>query len=528
MTPEEKPIDAVICRFLDGEPEPDDGPALAAAMTDDSQFAREVRRLLTIDGLLHQAADADPDAFAESVRTSLAAEDDGADFTQTVSDRLQAMAAAPRARRRRWPWVLGGVAVVAILALAWLANPAPPPPPELPVAFMINEANARFADKAAPDGGNFLPGGYQLQTGTVHVRFTSGAEIVVRSPARFTVIDRMNIALTEGALRAIVPSSAHGFAVHAADVRYVDLGTEFGVSVGGGESRLHVFEGRVDVKNRHGTLLSSFEEGASVRAVGAKLEYTDLEPLEEFPSATTIGLEKWRGWSASLKKDPSLLCYFPFMAEPANPAVLKDHSASQPAWDGRIEGARWVTGRWPGKQALLFDRDGDHVKVAVPGEYRQWTLSAWIYLDRFDFALNAIFNSDGWQTGDFHCQLSRSGELYCGHWTPGNLRRKQLGPRVPVGRWTHVAGVVDLDGLTRHAYINGEPAEFAKLPKSAGLLKPGSSRIGDWLRHPEFTATPNRGFRGRIDEIAVWRRALTQAEIREMVVAGRSCVAPAD
>ena len=53
---------------------------------------------------------------------------------------------------------------------------------------------------------------------------------------------------------------------------------------------------------------------------------------------------------------------------------LKDHAPNKARLDGRIAGARWVTGRWPGKQALLFDRDGDHVKVEIPGEFRQMTL----------------------------------------------------------------------------------------------------------------------------------------------------------
>src|SRR5438067_2538284 len=94
MAPEEMPLDQAIARFLDGEPEPEDGPALALAMAQNCRFAHEMRRLLTIDGLLHQAADANPAAFVESVSTRLAAEDDGAVFTQAVLGRLQGVAPA--------------------------------------------------------------------------------------------------------------------------------------------------------------------------------------------------------------------------------------------------------------------------------------------------------------------------------------------------------------------------------------------------------------------------------------------------
>ena len=221
------------------------------------------------------------------------------------------------------------------------------------------------------------------------------------------------------------------------------------------------------------------------------------------------------------------MCYYPFLQDAADRTLLKDHAPNEVRIDGRIAGARWVTGRWPDKQALLFDRDGDHVKVEIPGEFRKLTVAAWIYLDRCDFALNAIFNSDSWRPGALHFQLSRTGNCVIGHWAK-KPQRKQLGPHVPVGRWTHVAAVADLDGLGTKTYINGELAEKVKLSSFPGALKPGSCRIGDWFRDKDPSSIPRRGFRGRIDEIAVWRRAVSEEEIREMVVAGRSTLVRAD
>jgi anti-sigma factor RsiW len=66
-------IELALCRFLDGEPEPDDGAALAAAMAKDDRLADEVCRLLVVDDLLRQAVELDPAAFAEALQTRLAA-----------------------------------------------------------------------------------------------------------------------------------------------------------------------------------------------------------------------------------------------------------------------------------------------------------------------------------------------------------------------------------------------------------------------------------------------------------------------
>jgi hypothetical protein len=535
MAQEDVSIEKAIGRFLDGELEPEDGPVLARAIAEDCRIAEELRRLLIVDGLLHQAADVDPGAFAESVHTRLAAEEDGARFTEAVSERLPTATPA-RDERRRWlPWAISALACLGAavsLICSWMATESTPPQAilpdavKLPIAVMVNEEDARFAENASPVDGHFIPGKYYLQAGTVHLRFSNGAEVVMRSPAQFTIMDPMNMALTEGALRAIVPNSAHGFSVHAADIRYEDLGTEFGVSVGKqpGDSQLHVFEGRVDLKSPQGTVLSSVEEGESVSVTSGKVEKTDLKHLDVFPTAAMIGMGKWLSWRERVEKDPSLICYYPFIPEPADRTLLKDHAFNRPAQDGHIKGARWVTGRWPGKQALLFDRDGDHVHVDVPGQFRHLTFSAWIYLDRCDFALNAILDSDGWRPGALHCQLSRTGEFVIGHW--GKPPRKKLGLQVMAGRWTHVAVAIDFGKKESRSYLNGELSEKVKFAAPEALT-PGSCRIGDWLRHPEPTTIPNRGFRGRIDELVMWNRVLPPEEIREMVVAGRSSLASA-
>ena len=201
MAPEEIPTDRALSRFLDSEPEPEDGPAkLAKAMTEDSRFAAEVHRLLTIDGLLYQAADADPAAFAESMELGhLAAEDDGVQFTQAISARLQVVAPISGGRRKRLSWTAAAAACVAAASFGWLwlGNESNPAQADLPVAVLVNEANAHFAANASPAGVNFAPGSYQLEAGTVHLRFASGAEVVMRYHLRYTIIDKKNMALNE-------------------------------------------------------------------------------------------------------------------------------------------------------------------------------------------------------------------------------------------------------------------------------------------------------------------------------------------
>ena len=65
LDPDRDGIDKALARFLDGEPEPEDGELLTQAMRADDRFAREVVRLLVVDDLLRQDALSDDAAFIE-------------------------------------------------------------------------------------------------------------------------------------------------------------------------------------------------------------------------------------------------------------------------------------------------------------------------------------------------------------------------------------------------------------------------------------------------------------------------------
>jgi hypothetical protein len=75
---------------------------------------------------------------------------------------------------------------------------------------------------------------------------------------------------------------------------------------------------------------------------------------------------------------------------------------------------------------------------------------------------------------------------------------------LPVNTWTHLA--VTYDGQTLTLYVNGAPAgskaQTGLVPTSAGVLRIGGNGI--W---PEW-------FSGLIDNVRIYNRALTQAQIQ--------------
>ena len=276
---------------------------------------------------------------------------------------------------------------------------------------MVDEVGARFADESSPNGVQFRPGKYELLEGVMHLRFAQGADVVLASPARLEVTDAQHIRLAYGKIRITAPPTAKGFTVATPAANYVDLGTEFGLRVDprSGASDLYVFDGQVNVADpQSGKILSEVTEGESSRyadgAIGAAPPFKE----NEFPTPGAIGFQRWQQYEEELRQDESLLAFFPFR-KTADESVLVNGLSDDAMADGRIEGARWTTGRWPGKDALLFDRDTDFAEIEIPGEHQELTIAAWVKVDRLDHVFNAILNSDGYDLGDIHLQLTRQG-----------------------------------------------------------------------------------------------------------------------
>jgi hypothetical protein len=53
------------------------------------------------------------------------------------------------------------------------------------------------------------------------------------------------------------------------------------------------------------------------------------------------------------------------------------------------------------------------------------------------------------------------------------------------------------------------------------LIRPNLCRLGNWLPSERHLEKRTRAFRGRMDELAIWNRALLESELRQMFEAGR-------
>tara|TARA_R110002095_G_scaffold198159_1_gene177568 strand:+ start:510 stop:2084 length:1575 start_codon:yes stop_codon:yes gene_type:complete len=100
----------------------------------------------------------------------------------------------------------------------------------------------------------------QLKQGYLELEMTSGARVIVEGPASLEILEEGNLRLYAGRLFAKVPPQAEGFTVITPSAKTIDLGTEFGVYVNDAKTTdVHVMQGLVDSEllNDSGEVLKS-------------------------------------------------------------------------------------------------------------------------------------------------------------------------------------------------------------------------------------------------------------------------------
>jgi hypothetical protein len=156
----------------------------------------------------------------------------------------------PAARRRlaAFPVKLAAAAALVLLSLgiAWWVATRPAAEPQ-EVAWLVNAQNCQWAEDTQPAGAMRAGTVLRVERGLAEIKFRSGARVVLEGPASLKLLSDNGARLLRGKLTARVPEPAAGFEVLSPQGKVVDLGTEFGVSVGDdGATDVRVFVGKVE------------------------------------------------------------------------------------------------------------------------------------------------------------------------------------------------------------------------------------------------------------------------------------------
>lgn len=478
---------------------------------------------------------------------------------------------APKpARPRMVYWLATGAAACLLLALAFTQyRPAKPQTvrttPESPQQQRLaprpapRPARATNATDVAMLGvttdvmwsGDTLPlsagspltkGWLHLQKGTIRLDFYSGATVAVEGPASVQLISSNLMRLEKGKLTANVPPPAEGFTVLSADLKVVDLGTEFGMNAGEqGDCDIHVFKGEVEIQGNGPDLSGkrllqgnavSIRRGKVIPLGADRSAFTNLGDMHK---ADVMDAEaRWKTWkqsSDSFRSMPGLLVYFEFENRENGSSLIPNRAyAAPPNSSGAVVGCESLSGRWPWKSAIGFTKTSDRVRFRTSGETTSLTLMAWVRVDSLLSEHSSLLSMSPEDVGEIHWKIGKSGRLLLGMRASPELRYdswERLESPVVVterdfGRWMHFATVIDGDEGTMKHFVNGEEVAASRIirptPIRLGLANLGNfdARPGERVRYGA-----GRSFNGRIDEFALLTRSLSAGEITKSMAGTR-------
>lgn len=408
---------------------------------------------------------------------------------------------------------------------------------------------------------------FALAAGLLEITYDSGAKVILQGPCTYEVESRAGGYLSLGKLTARVEAGndeyrmmndelrtrkngiQHAafniqrfFAIRTPTAVVTDLGTEFGVEVGkDGHTTSHVFQGVVEMQpiGAQGQAVRlTVNESACVASVCkgevATVRRMAADPAafvgpRQFVKAAQQAQEKqelkpfhrWQAYSQELRRDPSLVAYYDFQQRQGSPSLLSNVAeSSKGLCDGVIENLTWGDGRFPGKQALQFSSPTGYVSVNLPQKLDDLTLAAWVFVESLDNLRNGLLMSDQWgQQGLIHWQLWDDGcGSFCISGHP-DFPTTPIFDRAQFGRWTHIAVAYDHAVQVARFYHDGHSLGGERLGEHTSISI-GPARIGNW-NAGRTGANTVRNFHGRIDELAVFGRALSIEEIRAMYAAGK-------
>ncbi|MDX1565933.1 MAG: LamG-like jellyroll fold domain-containing protein, partial [Phycisphaeraceae bacterium] len=458
--------DAILA-YLDGDLNDRQQAKLAARLKRDPEAGKLFVRLSRLHAHLPEVATLETAAGAVEL----------AESGRTVLRRLTWQAAAAA--------VLLGAVTLGLFQL--VRTPAPVPV----LATVQNLVSAEWSGQPLNLGQTLSRGRLHLKSGFVHVRFNSGASVILEGPAEFELIDTNHGILHRGQLVADVPDEAVGFQVDTPKTKVIDLGTEFAVSVeSSGSTEVHVLQGKVRTETSAG------------RDSGQLLEENQARRFDNDRPSESIRAEPTRFVRSLPQPAPEDVGYvhwsFDRLVEDRVPDLGRNMEAGP--YDARLahlkkngDRPRLVSG--PFGKAISLDGKGQHLETdfAGIGGSEARTIAFWVRVPADAQERNAVsmVSWGSFQDGGAAWQISwnwieKDGPI--GHLRTGMYHGQIIGTTdLRDGRWHHIA-VVMYAGKGE-----GEPIRSASLP---GIVLDDASarKVGAWKKSTHVKGYVDAGY----------------------------------
>ena len=203
---------------------------------------------------------------------------------------------------------------------------------------------------------------------------------------------------------------------------------------------------------------------------------------------------------------PDGIAYYPFSegAGTTTADEVGDHDGTL------VNGPTWTTGT-SGNALQFANSSVDTGASLVDTTLNNYTVAAWVKLDSLGGFATAV-SQDGASNSGYFLQYSGQDNRFAFSF----VGARALAPQPPtVGQWYHLVGVRDAAAGTLTLYVDGQPA--GSTSACTGAPATGNTVIG----RAQYGGSQVDFWRGAIDQVHVYDRALPDAEVAALYESGR-------
>jgi len=517
-----------LARLVEGQLNDEELGALIKALRSDPEVLGQARRLVALHGQMGVVLEGDlsserrVDSVLKAIRDS-----DGDKFTSGVKRRLLVGRAGRRALAIAALLMLVGVGV-------WMTGFRVSRVE--PMATVQRSENIDWGVVEGPGVGSDLSKGsvISFRSGLVELDLSGRGRMVVEGPAHLEFPEAGLAVLKRGRIVMRATKKGHGYRVETPRGSVIDLGTEFGVSVGAdGLVETHVLEGSVEAVGGDGERMTLVQDdGLRFGETGSeRIEMDGGQFYTQMPPRRTesLGFIHW-----SFDEGAGLFSVPTSGGMDAGGSDMVFHAMDR----GRAP--RWEEGMFG--TALGFDGRGAFAESGFPGigGDKPRTVCFWVKVPD-DFSTRQGFGIVSW--GQY--SENRPGEVWQISVNPlvksGPIGRLRVGLHAGQvvgetdlrdGQWHHVAVVLyggSQPNVGTHVmlYLDGEPEPVSRRALREVRTKVEEADHGVWLgRNVTYIRSAPRHqhggfFRGAVDELFIFDSALSLDEVREVMESNR-------
>ena len=169
---------------------------------------------------------------------------------------------------------------------------------------------------------------------------------------------------------------------------------------------------------------------------------------------------------------------------------------------------------------MSFDGDGDYFNVGYSSDLNwggeSFTAQAWIYLAAGSNGSNRLImnkllgSASGYKGWNLSVNSSNNLQVYLRPVDGSQTLQTGGSYDLKTERWYHVAVTVDRENKKLTLYQNGNKATQANLGNKTNINSPYPLRLGAY----SGSGVTSANFEGKMDDVAIWNRVLSQDEIQ--------------